>query len=77
MWFLDKRIQVICDELKKLITVKNMPMEHILYKEGRFFYPDEAEKAEQAWQDFTPKTMKCTDRINITGSAQIIPCRKN
>ena len=37
MWFLDKRIQVICDELKKLITVKNMPMEHILYKEGRFF----------------------------------------
>ena len=48
MWFLDKRIQVICDELKKLITVKNMPMEHILYKEGRFFYPDEAEKAEQA-----------------------------
>ena len=58
MWFLDKRIQVICDELKKLITVKNMPMEHILYKEGRFFYPDEAEKAEQAWQDFTPKTMK-------------------
>lgn len=58
MWFLDKRIQVICDELKKLITVKNMPMEHILYKEGRFFYPVEAEKAEQAWQDFTPKTMK-------------------
>ena len=31
MWFLDKRIQVICDELKKLITVKNMPMEHNLY----------------------------------------------
>ena len=36
MWFIDKRIQVICDELKKLMTVKNMPMENILYKEGRF-----------------------------------------
>ena len=58
MWFIDKRIQVICDELKKLMTVKNMPMENILYKEGRFFYPSEAENDGTQWKDFQPKTMK-------------------
>lgn len=58
MWFLDKRIQVICDELKKLVTVKTMPMENVLYKEGRFFYPSEADAFESEWQEFTPKTMK-------------------
>lgn len=58
MWFIDKRIQVICDELKRLMTVKNMPMENILYKEGRYFYPSEAENDGTPWQEFFPKTMK-------------------
>ena len=42
MWYLDKRVQVICDELKKLITVKTMKFDKIRYKEGLFFYPREA-----------------------------------
>ena len=43
MWYLDKRVQVICDELKKLITVKTMKFDKIRYKEGLFFYPREAQ----------------------------------
>lgn len=58
MWFLDKRIQVICDELKKLTTVKNMPIKNIFYKEGCFFYPKEAENDAAPWTEFCPKTMK-------------------
>ena len=58
MWFLDKRVQVICDELKKLAVVKTLPMENITYKEGRFLYPSQADKDETSWKPFCQKTMK-------------------
>ena len=58
MWFIDKRIQVICDELKRLTIVKASPIENISYKKGRYFYPSEAEKSEVPWEEFCPKTMK-------------------
>lgn len=58
MWFIDKRIQVICEELKKLITVKKMPFSFMEYKEGRYFYPEEADKQGDAWQEFAPAHMK-------------------
>ena len=58
MWFLDKRVQVICDELKKLAVVKTLPMENIAYKEGRFLYPSQADKDETPWKPFCQKTMK-------------------
>ena len=58
MWYLDKRIQVICDELNKLITVKTMPFDSIEYKEGLFYYPDQAEREGGEWKEFVPKTMK-------------------
>ena len=58
MWFLDKRVQVICDELKKLAVVKTLPMEKITYKEGRFLYPSQADKDETSWKPFCQKTMK-------------------
>ena len=58
MWFIDERIQVICDELKKLTIVKTAPIENIRYKKGRFFYPSEADSSKTPWEDFSPKTMK-------------------
>lgn len=58
MWYIDKRIQVICDELNRLITVKTMPFDSISYKEGLFFYPDQADKEGGEWKEFVPKTMK-------------------
>ncbi len=58
MWFIDKRIEVICEELKKLITVKNTPFSMIEYKKGRFLYPDEAAQQGEAWQTFEPAKMK-------------------
>lgn len=58
MWFIDKRIQVICDELKKLCVVSASPVEQIEYKKGRFFYPEEAVEDVQAWQEFDRRTMK-------------------
>ena len=58
MWYIDKRIQVICDELNKLITVKTMPFDSIEYKEGLFYYPDQAEREGGEWKEFVPKTMK-------------------
>ena len=53
MWFIDKRIQVICNELKKLCVVSTSPVENIQYKKGRFFYPGEAETDEQPWRPFS------------------------
>ena len=58
MWYIDKRIQVICDELNRLITVKTIPFDSISYKEGLFFYPDQADKEGGEWKEFYPKTMK-------------------
>lgn len=58
MWFIDKRIKVICTELKRLITVNRSPLETIFYKEGKFLYPSEAESMVGEWGQFDPKTMK-------------------
>lgn len=58
MWFIDKRIQVICEELKKLTVVKAVPIENIRYKKGRYFYPAEVESEGMPWQEFPAKTMK-------------------
>lgn len=58
MWFIDKRIQVICDELKKLSVVSTYPFEEIEYKKGRFFYPEEVREDQKPWEPFSQKTMK-------------------
>ena len=57
MFYLDKRIQVICDELKKLSVRKSTPVEHIEYKKGLFFRPEEACAAEAPFEAFDSKTM--------------------
>ncbi len=44
MYFLDKRIQVICNELKKLSVAQNLPVEAFQYKKGNYVFPADADK---------------------------------
>lgn len=57
MHFLDKRIQVICNELKKLSVVQSIPVEEFWYKKGNYVFPEDADKAEEPWERFDSKTM--------------------
>lgn len=57
MDFLDKRINVICDELKRLSFVKKVPLQEWFYKKGDYIYPKDAEEATVSWQKFDSKTM--------------------
>ena len=43
MVFLDKRINGICDEMKKYAVRQRVPVEGIYYKEGNFLRPRDAE----------------------------------
>ncbi|MDF2484771.1 MAG: Alpha-mannosidase [Herbinix sp.] len=57
MYFLDKRIQVICNDLKKLSVAQNVPVETFEYKKGNFIFPEDADKAVEPWENFNSKTM--------------------
>lgn len=57
MQFLDKRISVICDELKKLQWKQKFPVTAWKYKEGNYIHPKDAEADSAPWQDFDCKTM--------------------
>lgn len=57
MEFLDKRINVICNELKKLKAKQVFPIWKWMYKEGNFINPEEADNDESAWMEFDAKTM--------------------
>lgn len=57
MVFLDKRIRVICDELKKLSVVQKVPVYDWKYKKGNYVYPRDAEEAKAEWEQFDCKTM--------------------
>jgi len=57
MHFLDKRIQVICNELKKLSVVQSIPVEEFWYKKSNYVFPEDADKAEEPWERFDSKTM--------------------
>lgn len=57
MKFLDKRIKVICDELKKLKIKEKVALEEWLYKEGQFFRPEEAENDSRDFLPYDAKTM--------------------
>ena len=56
MQFLDKRIQVICDELRKLSVRQRVDVADIQYKKGLFFRPEEAEADETPFQPFDSRT---------------------
>ncbi len=57
MYFLDKRIQMICDELKKLYQVQNLEMDGWQYKDGYYVTPEEAAQNGGEFQTFDSKTM--------------------
>ncbi len=57
MHFLDKRVNVICDELKKLQWKQKFPVTDWKYKEGNFIHPQDAEADSAEWKDFDCKTM--------------------
>ena len=52
MHFLDKRVNVICEELKKLKVKQKFEIDNWKYKEGNFIRPEEAEADTAAWEDF-------------------------
>ena len=57
MDFLDKRIQVICDELKKLCVKQKETTQNLVYKEGFFLRPEEAANDSTPFEPFDIKTM--------------------
>ena len=57
MYFLDKRIQVICDELRRLRIRDCSATAGWRYKKGLFFRPEEADAAAEPWEDFNCDTM--------------------
>lgn len=57
MFFIDKRIQVICDQLKHLRIRDKQPLYDWQYKKGTFLTPDEADHAPNAWEHFDGRRM--------------------
>lgn len=57
MQFLDKRVNVICNELKKLKVKQSFPVDNWKYKEGNYIRPEEAEADSIPWEDFDCQTM--------------------
>lgn len=52
MHFLDKRINVICEELKKLKVKQKFTIDDWKYKEGNYIHPEDAEKDLIPWESF-------------------------
>lgn len=57
MHFLDKRVNVICEELKKLKVKQKFAIDNWKYKEGNYIYPQDAEADTAAWKDFDCQNM--------------------
>jgi len=57
MHYLDKRIQVICDELKNLSVRKTTPIQPLMYKKGTYYHPEEAHQEDQAFEVFDSSKM--------------------
>ncbi len=63
MQFLDKRVKVICEELKKLRVKQTFAMDNWKYREGNFIRPEDAaaceetEPGKEVWEDFDCQTM--------------------
>ena len=49
MYFIDQRIQVICNQLKLLRIRENTPITQWQYKPGLFFRPEEADADQTPW----------------------------
>lgn len=57
MYFLDKRVEVICNELKKLKVKQRFTIDNWKYKEGSYIRPEDAEADKTAWKDFDCQNM--------------------
>ena len=57
MHFLDKRVNVICDELKKLKIKQRFPVEDWEYKEGNYIHPEDARSDSTPWEKFDCRKM--------------------
>lgn len=57
MQFLDKRVNVICNELKKLKVKQSFRIDSWKYKEGNYISPNEAEADGIPWEEFDCQTM--------------------
>lgn len=57
MDFLDKRVQVICDELQKLSVKRRAPVSNWVYKKGNFILPQDAEADRSAFEPFDSRSM--------------------
>ncbi len=57
MRYIDRRIQVICNELKKLSVVQSVPISDWYQKEGKYNRPQEAEASDRPWKRFDCRTM--------------------
>ena len=58
MYFIDKRIQVICSQLNNLSVTDSFGISDWDYKKGQFFRPDQADQAPAAWEKFDCNTMR-------------------
>lgn len=57
MDFIDKRVNVICNELNKLSVVQKIPVDNWIYKKGNYIHPEDAKASKEPWQEFDSKTM--------------------
>ncbi len=55
MDFLDKRINVICNELSKLSVVQKIPVDDWTYKKGNYIHPEDACSSDDPWLEFDSK----------------------
>lgn len=57
MEFIDKRIAVICDQLKKIAVVQRIPVEKLIYKKGNYIHPEDVDGAGESFEPFDSRTM--------------------
>lgn len=57
MEYIDKRINGICDELKRISIVQKVAIDNWKFKKGNYVHPADVELDEQQWNSFDSKTM--------------------
>lgn len=57
MDFLDKRVVIICEQLKKLAVKQKKPITEFYVKKGFFERPEDADASEETWEAFQSRTM--------------------
>ena len=57
MEFLDRRVNVICEQLKKMSVKQTLPVSDWVYKKGNFVRPEDADRDQANWEKFDSKSM--------------------